>query len=53
MTGDTIDIMAAFGEFGNQCFRVTFFDNEVESIQSIDPVTGQRSKRSTHSPFTQ
>ena len=40
--GDTIDIMAAFGEFGNQCFRVTFFDNEVESIQSIDPVTGQR-----------
>lgn len=31
-----------FGEFGNQCFRVTFFDNEVESIQSIDPVTGQR-----------
>ena len=42
VTGDTIDIMAAFGEFGNQCFRVTFFDNEVESIQSIDPVTGQR-----------
>ena len=29
VTGDTIDIMAAFGEFGNQCFRVTFFDNEV------------------------
>ena len=42
VTGDTIDIMAAFGEFGNQCFRVTFFDNEVESIHSIDPVTGQR-----------
>ena len=42
VTGDTIDIMAAFGEFGNQCFRGTFFDNEVESIQSIDPVTGQR-----------
>ena len=34
--------MAGFGEFGNQCFRVSFFDNEVESIQSIDPVTGQR-----------
>ncbi|MEG1406176.1 MAG: excinuclease ABC subunit B, partial [Alistipes sp.] len=42
VSGDTIDIMAAFGEFGNQCFRVMFFDNEVEAIWSIDPVTGQR-----------
>ena len=42
VNGDTVDIMAAFGEFGNQCFRVMFFDNEVEAIFSIDPVTGQR-----------
>ena len=42
VNGDTIDIMAAFGEFGNQCFRVMFYDNEIESIQTIDPVTGQR-----------
>ncbi|MEG2611943.1 MAG: DEAD/DEAH box helicase family protein, partial [Alistipes sp.] len=42
VSGDTIDIMAAFGEFGNQCFRVMFFDNEVEAIWSIDPDTGQR-----------
>ena len=42
MNGDTVDIMAAFGEFGNQCFRVMFFDNEIEAIHSIDPVTGQR-----------
>lgn len=42
VTGDTVDIMAAFGEFGNQCFRVMFFDNEVEAIHSIDPATGQR-----------
>ncbi len=42
VNGDTIDIMAAFGEFGNQCFRVLFFDNEVEAIFSIDPATGQR-----------
>ncbi|MEG0789815.1 MAG: excinuclease ABC subunit UvrB [Alistipes sp.] len=42
INGDTIDIMAAFGEFGNQCFRVMFFDNEIEAIHSIDPVTGQR-----------
>ncbi len=40
--GENIDIMAGFGEFGNQCFRVTFFDNEIESIHSIDPVTGQQ-----------
>ena len=42
VNGDTVDIMAAFGEFGNQCFRVMFFDNEVEAIYAIDPVTGQR-----------
>lgn len=42
VNGDTVDIMAAFGEFGNQCFRVMFYDDEVEAIQSIDPVTGQR-----------
>ena len=40
--GETIDIMAAFGEFGEQCFRITFFDDEVESIHSIDHATGKR-----------
>ncbi len=42
VNGDTVDIMAAYGEFGNRCFRIMFFDNEVEAIQIIDPVTGQR-----------
>ena len=42
ITGETIDIMAAFGEFGNQSFRITFFDDEVESIHSIDATTGQK-----------
>ena len=37
--GDTIDIMAAFGD---NSYRITFFDNEIESIQLIDPVSGQR-----------
>ena len=37
--GDTIDIMAAFGD---NCYRITFFDNEIESIQMIDPISGQR-----------
>ena len=37
--GDTFDIMPAFGD---NCYRITFFDNEIESIQTIDPVSGQR-----------
>ena len=39
--------MAAFGESGSQCFRVMFYDNEVEAIQTIDPATGQRIHCST------
>ncbi len=42
VTGETIDIMAAFGEFGNQCFRIVFFDDEIEAIYSIDAATGQK-----------
>ena len=37
--GDTIDVMAAFG---NNCYRITMFDSEVEAIQLIDPASGQR-----------
>ena len=42
VTGETIDIMAAFGEFGNQAFRIVFFDDEIEAIYSIDGGTGQK-----------
>ena len=35
--GDTIDIMAAFGD---NCYRITFFDNEIDTIQLIDPISG-------------
>ena len=41
-TGDTIDIMSSIGEFGDQCFRIVFFDTEIEAIYTIDPATGQR-----------
>lgn len=37
--GDTVDIFATYGE---KCYRVVFFDNEIEMIYTIDPVTGQR-----------
>ena len=40
--GETIDIMAAFGEFGNQSFRIEFFDDEVEAIYILDPTTGEK-----------
>ena len=39
VTGDTIDIMSAIG---NKCYRVMFFDNEIEAIYSIDAVSGCR-----------
>ncbi len=39
VNGDTVDIMAAFGD---NCYRVTFFDDEVESISLIDPISGAR-----------
>ena len=34
--------MAAFGEFGSQCYRVMFYDNEIEAIWIVDPATGAR-----------
>ncbi len=39
VNGDTVDIMAAFGD---NCYRVTFFDEEIESISLIDPISGAR-----------
>ena len=42
VNGEIIDIMTSYGEYGTQCYRVTFFDKEVESIHQLDPDTGQR-----------
>lgn len=39
VNGDTIDVMAAFGD---TCYRIMFYDNEIEAIQKIDAQTGQR-----------
>ena len=36
--GDVVDIMAAFGDI---CYRIVFFDDEIESIQSIDAQNSQ------------
>jgi excinuclease ABC subunit B len=37
--GDTVDIFPAYADFA---FRVYFFGDEIEAIQRIDPVSGQR-----------
>ncbi len=39
VSGDTVDIMSAFGD---NCYRITFFDDEIETIQLIDPISGVR-----------
>ena len=40
--GDTITIKASVG---NHCYRITFFDDEIEDISLIDAETGQRLDR--------
>ncbi|MBQ9137680.1 MAG: excinuclease ABC subunit UvrB [Alistipes sp.] len=37
--GETIDVMSAFG---GKCYRILFFDDEIEAIYSIDPMSGHR-----------
>ncbi len=39
VNGDTVDVMAAFGE---QCFRIALFDDEIEAISLIDPISGAK-----------
>ena len=40
--GDTIDVFLAYGDIA---YRISFFDDEVERIVSIDPVTGSKIER--------
>ena len=37
--GDTVDIYIAYGD---KCYRVVFYDHEIEAIYAVDPMTGQR-----------
>lgn len=36
--GDTVDVFPSFADF---CFRICFWDDEIESIESFDPVSGK------------
>ncbi|MFR9651044.1 MAG: excinuclease ABC subunit UvrB [Rikenellaceae bacterium] len=38
INGESIDIMSAYGD---QCYRVSMFDDEIESIRQIDPTSGR------------
>lgn len=37
--GDTVDVYLAYAD---HAFRITFWDDDIESIESIDPVSGTR-----------
>jgi len=37
--GDTVDIFVAYADFG---YRIIFWDDEIESIQRISPLTGKK-----------
>ena len=36
--GDTLEVQPAYGEF---CYRISFFGDEIERISEIDPLTGE------------
>jgi excinuclease ABC subunit B len=37
--GDTVDVFVAYADFG---YRIIFWDDEIESIQRIDPLSGKK-----------
>ncbi len=42
--GDTVDLFVAYGDFA---FRIVFFGDEIEELQTIDPLTGKRISQET------
>lgn len=39
VTGDTIDVFVAYADFA---FRIVFWGDEIESLQTIDPISGKK-----------
>ncbi len=37
--GDTVDVFPAYADF---CFRIFFWDDEVEALETFNPITGER-----------
>ena len=42
--GDTVDLFVAYGDFA---FRIVFFGDEIEELQTVDPLTGRRITQET------
>ena len=40
--GDTVDVFPSFADF---CYRISFWDDEIETLESFDPISGQRLDR--------
>ena len=36
--GDTVDVFPSYADF---CYRISFWDDEIDSLQSFDPLTGR------------
>ena len=37
--GDTVDVFPSYADF---CYRISFWDDEIDSLESFDPLTGHR-----------
>lgn len=37
--GDTVDVFPSYADF---CYRISFWDDEIDSLESFDPTTGHR-----------
>ncbi len=44
LKGDTVDVFPSFADF---CYRICFWDEEIESIESFDPVGGHTIEKLT------
>lgn len=42
--GDVVDVFPAYADFA---FRISFFDDEIEEISVIDPITGKKNRERT------
>jgi excinuclease ABC subunit B len=45
VTGDTVDVFPAYAD---TAYRIVFFGDEIEEMETIDPVTGKRIEKHDH-----
>jgi excinuclease ABC subunit B len=48
VNGDTVDINLPYVDAGSMAIRVTFFGDEIESIETFDPTSGKRISHMQH-----